>query len=57
MVCPLHLSRAVYAVFTVSRKLVVLAIALDSLPFTHGITTALVDNLQTLVGGAIAMLS
>ena len=37
--------------------LLCLVMVIDSLPLTHGITTALVDNLQTFVGGAIAMLS
>jgi len=37
--------------------LLCLVMVIDSLPFTHGITTALVDSWQTLVGGAIAMLS
>ncbi|MGD1700392.1 heme o synthase [Dapis sp. BLCC M229] len=37
--------------------LLCLVMVIDSLPFTHGITTALVDNLQTFVGSAMAMLS
>ncbi len=37
--------------------LLCLVMVVDSLPFTHGITTALGDNLQTFIGSAMAMLS
>lgn len=37
--------------------LLCLVMVIDSLPFTHGITTAVVDSLHTWVGSAIAMLS
>ncbi len=37
--------------------LLCLVMVIDSLPLTHGMTTALVDNLQTFVGGAMGILS
>ena len=36
--------------------LLCLVMVIDSLPFTHGITTALADSWQTFIGGAIAIL-